>query len=56
MSVSMDFITLLPRVQGYNGIMVVVDRFSKYAIFVATKMPCGAERTTKLLFKNVVKY
>ena len=56
MSVSMDFITQLPQVQGYNGIMVVVDRFSKYVVFVPTKMPCGAERTAKLFFKNIVKY
>ena len=56
MSVSMDFIVQLPQVQGYNGIMVVVDRFSKYAVFVPTKIPCGAERTTEFFFKNVVKY
>ena len=56
MSVSMDFITQLPQLQGYNGIMVVVDRFSKYAVFVPTKMPCGAERTSELFFKNIVKY
>ena len=29
-SVSMDFISHLPMVQGYNGIMVIVDLFSKY--------------------------
>eukprot|EP00253_Pinus_taeda_P026665 PITA_26665 len=56
MSVSMDFITQLPQVQGYNGIMVVVDRFSKYVVFVPTKIPCGAERTAELFFKNIVKY
>lgn len=55
-SVSMDFITHLPQVQGYNGIMVVVDRFSKYVVFVPTKIPCGAERTAELFFKNIVKY
>jgi len=36
--------------------MVMVDRFSKYAIFVPTKMPCGAEWTAELFFKNIVKY
>ena len=56
MSVSIDFITQLPQVQGYNGIMVVVDCFSKYVFFVLTKMPCGAERTAELFFKNIVKY
>lgn len=55
-SVLMDFITQLPQVQGYNGIMVAVDHFSKYAIFVPTKMPCGAEWTTELFFKNIVRY
>ena len=56
MSFSMDFITQLQQVQGYNGIMVVVVHFSKYAVSVPTKMPCGAERTAKLFFKNIVKY
>ena len=56
MSVSMDFITQLPQVQGYNGIMVVIDHFSKYVVFIPTKIPCGAEQTTKLFFKNIVKY
>ena len=34
----------------------MVDRFSKYAVFVPKKMPCGAERTAELFFKNIVKY
>jgi len=34
----------------------MVDCFSKYVVFVPTKMPCGAERTAKLFFKNLVKY
>jgi len=55
-SLLMDFITQLPQVQGYNGIMVVVDHFSKYAVFVPTKMPCGAKRTAELFFKNILKY
>ena len=42
--------------QGYNRIMVVVDHFSKYAVFVPTKIPYGAEWAAKLFFKNIVKY
>lgn len=56
MSVSMDFVTQFSQVHGYNGIMVVVDRFSNYVVFVPTKMPCGAEWTVELFFKNIVKY
>lgn len=42
-SVSMDFITSLPRVQGYSSIMTVVDIFSKYATLIPCKHPCTAE-------------
>ena len=33
--VSMDFITGLPKLEGKNFIMVVVDRLTKYACFCA---------------------
>jgi len=56
MSVSMEFITQLLMVQGYNLILVMVDRFSKYVFFVATKMPCSTEEVVKLFLKNIVKY
>jgi hypothetical protein len=55
-SVSMDFITGLPDVDGYTSIMVVVDRFSKYATFIACKAPCKAEDAADYFFKSVVKY
>lgn len=55
-SVSMDFITSLPRVQGYSSIMTVVDRFSKYATFIPCQHPCTAESAAMFFFKNVVKY
>ena len=55
MSVLMDFITQFPQVQGYNEIMVIVDHFSNYVIFIPMKMSCGAEKKIHF-FKNVVKY
>ena len=39
-SVSMDFIGGFPKVDGMSSVMVVVDRFSKYAIFIAAPMTC----------------
>ena len=33
LSVSMDFISGFPKVDGKASIMVVIDRFSKYSIF-----------------------
>nr|XP_010315745.1 uncharacterized protein LOC101248530 [Solanum lycopersicum] len=41
-SVTMDFITCLPNSEGFGTIMVVVDRFSKYATFTATTANCKA--------------
>ncbi|KAK2998119.1 hypothetical protein RJ639_025354, partial [Escallonia herrerae] len=41
---------------GCGSIMVVVDRFSKYATFVASPADCTAEEAARLFLKNVVKY
>ncbi|KAK3029096.1 hypothetical protein RJ639_039240 [Escallonia herrerae] len=41
---------------GCGSIMVVVDRFSKYATFVASPADCTAEEAARLFFKSVVKY
>ncbi|KAK2998344.1 hypothetical protein RJ639_023925 [Escallonia herrerae] len=36
--------------------MVVVDRFSKYATFVASPADCTVEEAARLFLKNMVKY
>ncbi|KAK3035260.1 hypothetical protein RJ639_034697 [Escallonia herrerae] len=55
-SVSRDFITGLPKVEDLGKILVVVDRFSKYASFIAAPKYCSAEETAQLFFRYVVKY
>ena len=52
-SVSMDYITCLPKLEGCDNIIVVVDRFSKYD-FIPAPMDCTADETSKLFFKHVV--
>ncbi|KAL0423510.1 UNVERIFIED_CONTAM: Transposon Ty3-I Gag-Pol polyprotein [Sesamum radiatum] len=52
----MDFITGFPKVNGMASIVVVVDHFSKYGIFIAAPHACPAETTAELFFKNVTKY
>ena len=54
-SVSMDFIMALPKSEGFGSIMVVVDRFSKYATFIAAPTDCTAEEAAKLFLRNIVK-
>ncbi|KAJ0025536.1 hypothetical protein Pint_07160 [Pistacia integerrima] len=53
-SVSMDFITYLPKSEGSGSIIVIVDRFSKYATFIPASTDCTAEET-KLFFRNIIK-
>ena len=46
----MDFIIGLPKSEGYGSIIVVMDRFSKYATFIDAK-DCMVEETTRLFLK-----
>ena len=55
-SITMDFISGFPNVDGKRSIMVVVDRFSKYAVFVPAPNACPAEEAAKLFLTYVVKY
>ncbi|RVW59633.1 Transposon Ty3-G Gag-Pol polyprotein [Vitis vinifera] len=55
-NVTMDFIIGLPKSEDNDSIIVVVDRFSKYATFIAAPTDCTAEETTRLFLKHVVKY
>ena len=53
--VFMDFIMGMPEVDDLGLILVVVDRFSKYTIFMAAPQSCTVNAATELFLKNVVK-
>ena len=55
-SVNMDCITCLPNSKGLGTIMVVMDRFSKYATFIATTVSCKAKEAAHIFLRDVVKY
>jgi len=55
MHILADFITKLPLVQGYNSILVVVDRLTKMVHFIPTTEKTSAEGLARLFRDNVWK-
>ena len=55
MYISADFITKLPLAQGYNSILVVVDRLTKMVHFIPITEKTLAEGLTRLFRDNVWK-
>jgi hypothetical protein len=53
--ITMDFIEGLPKSDGYDTILVVVDRFSKYAHSIPLHHPFTAPTVAQAIFDNVVK-
>ena len=53
--ISMDFIDALPKVHGKSVILTVVDRFSKYAHFIALSHPYTAASVARAFFDGIVR-
>jgi len=52
---SADFIMKLPLTQGYDSILVVIDRFTKMVHFVPTTEKMSAEGLAQLFRDNIWK-
>ena len=55
MHILADFITKLPLVQGYDSILVVVDRLTKMVHFIPTTKKTLVERLVRLFRDNIWK-
>lgn len=54
-TISLDFITGLPRERNLDAILVVVDKLTKFAHFIPTTEASSASDAAGLLFKRIVK-
>lgn len=52
--ISLDFVEGFPKVHGKSVILTVVDRFSKYAHFVALGHPYTASSVARIFFDTIV--
>lgn len=55
-SVSMDLITGLPKSNGFDSILVFVDRFTKYVVFVPTNATLDTRGFAMLFIQHIVTF
>ena len=53
--ITMDFIEGLPKSQGYDSILVVVDRLTKYSHFIPLKHPFSAPSVATIFVREIVR-
>jgi hypothetical protein len=54
-SISMDFITGLPKAQGKDYIFVVVDKLTKFAHFFSIATDFNATQVAELFFREIFR-
>jgi hypothetical protein len=53
-AVSMDFIPELPESEGYDNVLVTMDKLTKYALFILATYTSTKKGTAKFFFQHVI--
>ncbi|KFK22699.1 hypothetical protein AALP_AAs67984U000100 [Arabis alpina] len=53
--ISLDFVEGLPKSEGFDAILVVVDRLTKYAHFIKLQHPFGAKEIAAVFIQEIVR-
>ena len=53
-SISINFVSSFSKVQDMASVLVVIDQFTKYAIFIPAPATYTAEKTAELFLRHVV--
>ena len=54
--ITMDFITELPNSNTFNAILVIVDKLTKYGIFIPMHTTDNAEAVAQLVFQHIISH
>lgn len=54
-TISIDFIEALPKLNQYDTMLVVIDKFSKYGHFLGLSHPYTAASVAKMFMDNIYK-
>ena len=55
-TITMDFITELPNSDGYDAILVIIDKLTKYGMFIPVHTVDTAAETAQVVFQQVVAH
>lgn len=55
-SIEMDFFSGFSKMNEMSSVLVVEDRFTKYAIFIPAPATCTVKKAVELFLRHIMKF